>query len=279
MYWEKEIRIRLTTRRILGGILATISVVNLFIVGAVVNATTLSSISTSTSTQTTPPPTNTYVIPSPGDTKVVITLTSIPTYTETQTPSSTPTNTVTSTASFNVTPSPLPCTLWTHWATYIVQWGDTLYSLAPDTGTTVEELMLANCLYDNRIYVGQILYVPRLLIKPSTITPSETVPPSPTLCSPKTSWPIYIIQEGDKLSSLANATHSTEWALMQANCLPTNYIYPGQLLYVPILPERIQAPAPGPAQTDIPIAPPTNTQSIYLTASPSFVPPLFKVTN
>jgi LysM repeat protein len=203
-------------------------------------------------------------------------LTSMPTYTETQTPTSTLTDTVTSTASFTVTRSPLP---WTHWLTYIVQSGDTLYSLALDTGTTVEELMPANCLYDNRIYVGQILYLPRLPIKPPTITPPETVPPSPAPCSPMTSWPTYIVQEGDKLSSLANATHSTEWALMQANCLPTDYISPGQLLYVPILPERIQTPAPGSAQTDIPIATPTNTQSIYLKASPSFVPPLFKVTN
>ena len=279
MYWEKEIRIRLTTRRIMGGILATMSVVNLFIVGTVVNATTLSSSSTPTSTQTTSPSTNTYANPPPGDTNYVITLTPVPTYTETQTPTSTPTNTVTLTASLTVLPSPLPCMSWTHWLTYVVQSGDTLYSLAQDTGTTVEELMLANCLYDNRIYVGQILYVPRLPIKPSTTTPPETVPPGPTPCSPKTSWPTYIVQEGDKLSSLANATHSTEWALMQANCLPSNYIYPGQLLYVPILPERLQSPASGSAQTDIPIATPTNIENIYLTVSPSFVPPLFKITN
>lgn len=279
MYWEKEIRIRLTTRRILGGILATMSVVNLFIVGAVVNATTLSSSSTPTSTQTTPPPTDIYITPSPRDTKVVMTPTSAPTNTETQTPTSTPTSTVTPTASFTVTPSPLSCTPWTHWLTYVVQSGDTLYSLAQDTGTTVEELMLANCLYDNRIYVGQILYVPRFPIKPPTITPPETVSPSPTPCSPKTSWPTYIVQEGDKLSSLANATHTTEWALMQANCLSNDYIYPGQLLHLPFLAKGTQTPTPGPAQTDIPIATPTNTQRIYLTASPSYVPPLFKVTN
>ena len=283
MYWEKEIRIRLTTRRILGGILATMSVVNLFIVGTVFNATILSPIPTSTSTQTILPSTNTYVTPSPKDTNFVITLTPIPTSTETQTPSSTPTNTVTLTASLTVLPSPLSCSPWTHWLIYVVQSGDTLYSLAQDTGVTVEVLMLANCLYDNRIYIGQILYVPRLPIKPPTITPSkiptETESPSPTSCIPMKSWPTYRVQKGDTLDSIAGRTHSVAWLLMQANCLTNEDIYTGQLLFVPILPKTTQAPAPGPIPTDTIYITPTNTQNIYLTASPSFVPPLFKVTN
>jgi hypothetical protein len=58
------------------------------------------------------------------------------------------------------------------WPIYRVVRGDTLYSIALATGSTVQELMLANCLDGDRLVAGQSLHVPRL---PVTPTPTDTL--------------------------------------------------------------------------------------------------------
>jgi len=59
------------------------------------------------------------------------------------------------------------------WIVYTIVRGDTLYSLARRTGTTVAAVRTANCLSSNAIYVGQALYLPAL-------PPTRTSVPSPT---------------------------------------------------------------------------------------------------
>jgi LCP family protein required for cell wall assembly len=72
-----------------------------------------------------------------------------------------------------VTPSPIPTTLPTavpitpppcvapeDWTAHVIQTGDTLYSLAQRYGTSVETLMLVNCLDTETIFVDQQLRVP-----------------------------------------------------------------------------------------------------------------------
>jgi putative lipoprotein len=55
------------------------------------------------------------------------------------------------------------CRVRTDWPVYVVQRGDTLFSIAQRTGSTVGELTFANCLSNpNNITVGQRLHVPRL---------------------------------------------------------------------------------------------------------------------
>lgn len=81
------------------------------------------------------------------------------------------------------------------WVIYRVRLGDTLGTIARATGTTLSQLMLANCLTSDRIYVGQALFVPRLPLPPTTRppiflptltpTPSPTEPPTDT----PTAWP------------------------------------------------------------------------------------------
>lgn len=62
-----------------------------------------------------------------------------------------------------------PCKLRTDWPVYVVRAGDTLFTIAQRTGSSVGELMTANCLTNpNIIYVGQRLYVPRV---PGTVPP------------------------------------------------------------------------------------------------------------
>ena len=84
-----------------------------------------------------------------------------------------------------VTPTRTPtpgCGLPPGWVVYYVVRGDTLYSLARRTNTTVDAIKAANCLSSNALYVGQALYLPTT---PPTTTPS----PSPTATAGPTATP------------------------------------------------------------------------------------------
>jgi uncharacterized lipoprotein YbaY/LysM repeat protein len=59
------------------------------------------------------------------------------------------------------------CRVRTDWPVYVVQRGDSLFTIAQEFGTTVAELTYANCLTNpNVVYVGQTLYVPPAPPKP-----------------------------------------------------------------------------------------------------------------
>lgn len=72
--------------------------------------------------------------------------------------------------------TPLPdCIVRADWHGYSVAAGDTLSSLALRSGSTVAELMTANCLSDpNLVMIGQTLVVPRIPDTPTPILPSPT---------------------------------------------------------------------------------------------------------
>jgi len=87
------------------------------------------------------------------------------------------------------TPQPTPCGPPLGWAAYTIQPGDTLYSISIRTGTSVEQLKLANCLISDQIYYGQPLFVPYLpvfsaptveLLPPPPVATAEFIPaPAP----------------------------------------------------------------------------------------------------
>lgn len=53
------------------------------------------------------------------------------------------------------------------WTTYVVQEGDMLSDIAARSGSTVEELLLPNCITDpSMIVVGSTLYVPNEVVPP-----------------------------------------------------------------------------------------------------------------
>ncbi|MEE9617574.1 MAG: LysM peptidoglycan-binding domain-containing protein [Anaerolineae bacterium] len=82
-------------------------------------------------------------------------------------------------------------------------------------------------------------------------TPSDFISPTPTSpssllpsCPRPPGWIVYIVQRGDTLTSLAWRAGTTTYALMQANCLGTTTIYPGQQVYLP--PTLYASPTPQP---------------------------------
>lgn len=87
-----------------------------------------------------------------------------------------------------------PCGPPQSWRRYLVQRGDTLYSLARINGTTVFAIMQANCLVSSRIDAGRYLFLPPSSVTATPVptpeaTPSATSPPAATATKKATATP------------------------------------------------------------------------------------------
>lgn len=104
--------------------------------------------------------------------------------------------------------------------TYVVQKGDSLYSIANKLGTTVSELKKENNLTSNTLQIGQVLRIPTKEIYEE----EENV---------------YVVKKGDTLYSIAAANNTTVDELKRINNLTSNILSTGQLLKIPseLLPE------------------------------------------
>jgi LysM repeat protein len=149
----------------------------------------------------TPTPIPTYAPPTPGPG----TPTPIPTYAPPTPGPGTPTPMPT------VAPPPPP-----PGNRYVVQPGDTLYSIARRYNVTVWDLASYNNIYNvNLIYVGQVLIIPG----GGQPQPGST----------------YTVRYGDTLYSIARRYGMTVWQLASYNNIANpNYIYAGQVLRIPI---------------------------------------------
>ena len=108
---------------------------------------------------------------------------------------------------------------------------------------------------------------------PDTIledTPTATIIPSPSYtlptknkCDYPLGWMPYMVQGGDTLDSLAQAFNTTSERLFTANCLHTDQLQPGWIIYVP----PITA-----VPTDTPTASPTPTPQASPTPLPTSRP-------
>jgi murein DD-endopeptidase MepM/ murein hydrolase activator NlpD len=117
-----------------------------------------------------------------------------------------------------VTPEPTP-----EAPVYVVQPGDTLYSIAQRFGTTVESIVAANDIADpSLISVGQRLLIP-------TEQP-ELVPST----EPRPNTRVHPVRAGETLPLLAFRYGTTVWALREANDLDRlGLLWPGQDLDIP----------------------------------------------
>ena len=98
----------------------------------------------------------------------------------------------------------------TSMSTYTVKKGDTLYSIAQEYNTTVDNLKKINNLTSNTLSIGQILK-----INPTELT--ET----------------YIIKSGDTLYSIANKNNTTIGELKKLNNLSNSILTIGTPLIIP----------------------------------------------
>lgn len=98
--------------------------------------------------------------------------------------------------------------------TYIVVKGDTLYSIAKNLDTTVEELKKLNSINNNMLTIGQMLKVP---VKIVDVGDTD----------------IYQVKEGDTLYSIANKYNISVNELKAINKLDSDILSIGQILNVP----------------------------------------------
>lgn len=103
---------------------------------------------------------------------------------------------------------------------YVVQAGDSLYSIATKFGTTVDELKDANDLASNSLSIGQELIIPR------KTTSEEEVPPTEDVDT-------YTVQSGDNLYSIARRFNTSVDELKKLNNLTSNSLSIGQVLKLP----------------------------------------------
>lgn len=153
--------------------------------------------------------------------------------------------------------------------TYVVQRGDTLYSIAQRLGTTVNELKNINNLTSNNLSIGQILRIPTeevyegneniyvvkrgdslySIARDKNTTVAElkrlnnltsdnlSIGQLLTIPSPLLPEDSYVVQRGDSLYSIANKFNTTVDALKEVNNLTSNILSVGQVLRLPTVEE------------------------------------------
>jgi LysM repeat protein len=145
-------------------------------------------------------------------------------------PTATPTITLTPT----ITPTPTPSGP----VTYIVESGDTLFSIAEQFGISIDQLLAYNpeiAANPNSIGVGSQIIIPAA----DSPLPSKTA--LPTNLAPGARIE-YVVETGDTLQSIAAQFNSTAEAIATASkILVTDVLFVGKVLIVPV---NIATPTP-----------------------------------
>ncbi len=131
---------------------------------------------------------------------------------------------------------------------HIVQYGDTMFSIARSYGLDVWTVARANGITNpSFIYVGQRLVIP-------TNTAPGTAPQPAT-------GNVHIVQPGETLYAIAARYGVSAWTIAQTNGIYNiNHIFVGQRLVIPGL-RPAPAPAPAPQPTPKPQQPPAPAPS------------------
>ena len=106
--------------------------------------------------------------------------------------------------------------------TYVVQKGDTLYSIARKYNVSVNDIKTLNNLTNNNLSIGTILKIPTINNIDDNIPSNNT----------------YIVQKGDTLYSIAKKYNLTVDKLKSLNNLSNNLVSIGQVLVV----DEVEAP-------------------------------------
>ena len=102
--------------------------------------------------------------------------------------------------------------------TYVVQKGDSLWSIANSNNTTVDELVNLNDLVTNNIYAGQVLQIPNTGDSGVEMQDVDSK---------------YTVQKGDTLYSIALQYNTTPSAIINKNNLTSDILSIGQIIDIP----------------------------------------------
>lgn len=102
---------------------------------------------------------------------------------------------------------------------YVVQKGDSLWSISKKFNMTVDELKALNNLKSNLLSIGQVLKIKENEVEEIIETPAGST--------------VYIVQKGDNLYSIANKYNTTVQDLKDANNLTSNLLSINQQLIIP----------------------------------------------
>jgi len=134
------------------------------------------------------------------------------TITVTSTPGATPTLTRTPTRTLE--PNITPTQIITEPTQYVVQPGDTLFSLSRRFNTSVQAIMQANGMMTTFLRAGQTIWIP-----------VSGEPPAGPI--------VHIVQPGETLFSIARKYNTTVWAIMATNGLTSTTIMAYRALFIP----------------------------------------------
>jgi len=101
---------------------------------------------------------------------------------------------------------------------YIVRQGDSLYLIAKQFGTTVDDIKNINGLISNSLRIGQILKIPR---------------PTQNTQSTSTGNTLYTVRTGDSLYTISKLFNTTIEAIKATNGLSSDALSIGQILRIP----------------------------------------------
>jgi LysM repeat protein len=107
--------------------------------------------------------------------------------------------------------------------TYVVQKGDSLWSIASAFNTTTADIMSLNNLTSTTLSIGQELKIPSPTTPTTPITPTNNT---------------YTVQSGDSLWTIANKFGVTVTELRSLNNLTSDILSVGQVLLIPIQPSE-----------------------------------------
>lgn len=128
--------------------------------------------------------------------------------------------------------------------TYVVQSGDSLYSIANEYDVSVQDIIDWNNLDNDFLQIGQELIV----VDPSNGEDPEEPEPDPE--EPDDN--IYVVQSGDSLYSIANEFDVSVQDIIDWNDLESDFLQVGQVLIVvdPSNSEDPEEPEPDPEEPD-----------------------------